>query len=53
MTGYRAVIASMSEQDGIIYIRTQEKPVESSDFIDYLKKLKRKMGNTPLALFVD
>ena len=51
--GYRSVIASMSEDTGMIHIRIQDRAVDSSDFIEYLKVLRQKMGKVPLALFMD
>jgi len=51
--GYRACIASMTEQQGMLHIRIQEKGVNAQDFIEYLKALRQRMGRKPIALFFD
>ena len=52
-TGYRNVIASMTEEEGILYPHLQESPCDSHDFIKYLYVLQRKMNFKPFALFMD
>ena len=51
--GYRSVIATMTEEGGILHTRIQGKAVDSEDFIDYLNMLRYKMRVQPVALFMD
>ena len=43
-TGYRSVIASMSEERGYEFNQIHSKAIDSDDFIDYLKKLRKRSG---------
>ena len=52
-TGYRSVIASMSEERGYEYTQIHSKAIDSDDFIGYLKKLRKRSGNQPLTIFMD
>jgi len=38
--GYRSVIASMTESDGIGFVQIRDEAITSLDFVDYLKKLQ-------------
>ena len=51
--GYRSVIASMSEEGGIILLQIFPKAIKSEDFENYLYALSRKMKSKPLAVFMD
>ena len=51
--GFRSVIAAMTEEEGIKHVRIQSEAVAAPHFIEYLKQLRRKMGQTPIALFCD
>ena len=51
--GFRSVIAAMTEEEGIKHVRIQSEAVAVPHFIEYLKQLRRKMGQTPIALFCD
>jgi transposase len=52
-TGYRSVISTMTEQGGMLHMRIQSSAVDSDDFIAYLKQLRRKIPDRPIALFMD
>ena len=52
-TGYRSVIASMSEERGYEFTQIHSQAIDSDDFIDYLKKLRKKAGEEPLSIFMD
>lgn len=52
-TGYRSVIASMSEERGYEFTQIHSKAIDADDFIDYLKKLRKKSGQQPLTIFMD
>ena len=50
-TGYRSVIASISEENGIEFIKIYSTAITSDLFIRYLKQLSNRNKNQPLALF--
>lgn len=52
-TGYKSVIAAMTEEDGIVLIHIQSSAVDAADFKEYLNKLRIKFKYGPLALFMD
>ena len=52
-TGYRSVIASMSEQYGFGAISIYDHAITSKEFIEYLKLLRARHVKRPLALFMD
>ena len=52
-TGYKAVIAAISEKEGVDKFRIYSAAVKSKDFIDYLQQLRKRHGEVPLALFCD
>ena len=52
-TGYRSVIACMSEERGYEYTQIHSNAIDADDFIVYLKKLRKKSGPQPLTLFMD
>jgi hypothetical protein len=51
--GYRSVIASMTEENGIGLIKIHEQACCSEDIRDYLKQLRQKVGHRPVSLFAD
>ena len=51
--GYRAVIASMTEERGFCFLRVKTEAINGDDFADYLKGLRRKHQKRRLALFMD
>ena len=52
-TGYRSVIATMTEEGGIDSIMLKTQAIDSGDFISFLKKLRARHLQVPLALFMD
>lgn len=52
-TGYRSVIASISEEKGVEFIKIYSTAITSDLFIRYLKQISNKNMNQPLALFQD
>ena len=52
-TGYKAVIASMTEEQGIGSYTIYPQALTAKEFIEFLQKLRRKHGRRPLALFMD
>jgi hypothetical protein len=50
--GYRAVIASCSDESGIELTHTYSHAITSKEFIKYLRWLKKK-NSRPVALFMD
>ena len=53
LVGYKAVIASMTEENGMDHIATFDRAINQEDFKNYLKKLSAKHKKRPLALFMD
>ena len=52
-SGFRSVISGMSEERGFEHTHILPSYTNSEGFIEYLKKVRKKLGNTPLALFMD
>ena len=52
-TGYRSVIATISEERGVELISIQAKAVTEYDFLRYLVDLSRANDKRPFALFMD
>ena len=52
-TGYKSVIAAMTEEDGMVLIVIHSSAIDAADFKEYLNKLRIKFGDRPLALFMD
>ena len=52
-TGYRSVIAAITEERGVNLIRIQEQAGNAEDFLVYLKALRAKYGKRPITLFMD
>ena len=53
MTDFRAVIASISMEEGIEKLYLQTHAIDIVDFRTFLGKLREKNGETPLALYMD
>lgn len=51
--GYRSVIATMTEENGIGSLQIYSEAINATYFIDFLKKLRAKHVKRSLALFVD
>ena len=51
--GYRSVIASITEEEGICLCTIYPEAIVAEDFIQYLKKLRSKFKKVPLTLFMD
>jgi len=51
--GYRSVLACMTEGRGIELLEIQDHAFDSTDFMKYLKSMRRKYKTEPLALFMD
>jgi hypothetical protein len=51
--GYRAALAAISADRGVIHVRIQQRAVNAEDYITYLRSVRRKMGRTPILLFMD
>ena len=51
--GYRAALAAISDDRGVIHVRIQQRAVNAEDYIRYLRSVRRKMGTTPILLFMD
>ena len=47
------MIATISEAGGVELVRSYTRAIVAGDFIAYLKLLRRKYGNTPIALYLD
>lgn len=52
-SGYRKVIATITEEGGIGYFKILAAGIDKKIFLDFLKELRQRMGNTPIALFMD
>ena len=52
-TGYRTVIASVSRERGLEYIRIYRTAIKAEQFIGYLQQLRRNNGGKSLAIFMD
>ena len=50
---YRAVLASMTEENGILLAHVYDKPVKVPEFCAHLMKIRTKNGQRPVALFMD
>ena len=51
--GYRSVIATISEEEGVEQTSSFNSAVTSTDFIKYLKELRKRHDNQPLAILMD
>ena len=51
--GYRAALASMTAEKGMLVVHVYEHPVKEPEFCAHLSKLRIKAGRRPLALFMD
>ena len=51
--GYRAALASMTEEKGMLLVHVYEHPVKEPEFRAHLSKLRTKAGRRPIALFMD
>jgi len=52
-TGYTAVIASMTKEKGIGPYMIYPKALTATEFIDFLKELRREYGRRPLSILMD
>jgi hypothetical protein len=53
MVGYRSVIASITEQEGIGLRQVYSQAITGKDFADYLLKLRARYPRRKLAVFMD
>ena len=51
--GYRKVIATVTEAEGVGYTQILAEGIDGVIFRDFLKKLRARMGTDPIALFMD
>jgi len=51
--GYRAALASMTTEKGMLLVHIYEHPVKEPEFCAHLSKLRIKAGRRPIALFMD
>ena len=51
--GYRSVIATMTAERGVGLCIIHQKAVTAEDFVAFLRKLRAKLGDRPVALFMD
>ena len=51
--GYRSVIATMTAERGMGLCLIHLKAVDADDFVQFLRKLRAKLGRRPIALFMD
>ena len=51
--GYRAALASMTAEKGMLLVHVYEQPVKEPEFCAHLMKLRSKAGAKPIALFMD
>ena len=51
--GYRSVIASMTEANGIDLCTIYGQAINAETFVEYLERLRQKHRRVPLALFMD
>ena len=51
--GYRAALASMTEEKGMLLVHVYEHPVKEPEFRAHLSKMRTKAGRRPIALFMD
>ena len=52
-TGYHSVIASMSAERGFEVIKIYTEAIDAEKFKDYLERLRKKLAQLPLALYMD
>lgn len=52
-TGYKSVIASMTEEHGMDLCQTHAEAINWEKFLDFLKKLRSRHKRTPITLFMD
>ena len=48
-----AVIAAISKEDGLTLFKCYDKSIDREKYIDFIKELRRKIGNRRSTLFVD
>ena len=51
--GYRAALASMTAEKGMLLVHVHEHPVKEPEFRAHLSKLRTRAGRRPIALFMD
>ena len=51
--GYRAALASMTEEKGMLLVHVHEHPIKEPEFRAHLSKLRTRAGRRPIALFMD
>ena len=51
--GYRAALASMTGEKGMLVVHVYEHPIKEPEFRVHLGKLRTKAGRRPIALFMD
>ena len=51
--GYRAALASMTEEKGMLLVHVYEHPIKEPEFRVHLSKMRSKAGRRPIALFMD
>ena len=51
--GYRAALASMTAEKGMLVVHIYEHPIKEPEFRVHLGKLRTKAGRRPIALFMD
>ena len=51
--GYRSVIATMTAEQGMCLCLIHQKAIDAQDFVAFLRRLRTKLGNRPIALFMD
>lgn len=52
-TGYRSVVATMTEEWGLELNTIYDKAVKAPAFIKFLKDLRKRFDDVPLTLFMD
>ena len=52
-TGYLCAIAAISEEDGLVNVKIEDRAVDTYSFGKYLKKLRDKFKNERLAVWLD
>ena len=51
--GYRSVIVTVSRESGLEHFSIYDQAITTEEFKDHLKRLRKKNGKVPLALFMD
>ena len=51
--GYRSVIAAMTAEHGMLPASIYMKAISQEDFVSYLRRLRKRFKNRPIALFQD